>query len=213
MTAAIEQFDLPDAPIDAGVSLIEASAGTGKTYNIAGLFVRLLLEGELEASQILTVTFTDAATKELRDRIGRRLAEAFTTFESGKSNDEFMASLLAKAKSGELDATASKMRLRLALAEFDTAPIYTIHSFCQRMLADRAFECGRPFHTELAQFRFVRRQLGVEGAAAFEGAISQHALAKTVDGVNGRGIEFRQGQPQAHLGLSLIHISEPTRRS
>ena len=83
MTAAIEQFDLPDAPIDAGVSLIEASAGTGKTYNIAGLFVRLLLEGELEASQILTVTFTDAATKELRDRIGRRLAEAFTTFESG----------------------------------------------------------------------------------------------------------------------------------
>ena len=45
MSTATEQFDLPAAPLDAGVSLIEASAGTGKTYNIAGLFVRLLLEG------------------------------------------------------------------------------------------------------------------------------------------------------------------------
>ena len=158
MTAAIEQFDLPAAPLDAGVSLIEASAGTGKTYNIAGLFVRLLLEGELEARQILTVTFTDAATKELRDRIGRRLAEALTTLESGKSDDEFMDSLLAKTNSGELDTAASKMRLRLALAEFDTAPIYTIHSFCQRILTDRAFECGRPFQTELTPDETELRQ-------------------------------------------------------
>lgn len=150
MSTATEQFDLPAAPLDAGVSLIEASAGTGKTYNIAGLFVRLLLEGELEARQILTVTFTDAATKELRDRIQRRLAEALAALEQGQSGDEFMCSLLKKIKSGELNAASTKMRLRLALAEFDTAPVYTIHSFCQRMLADRAFECGRPFQTELA---------------------------------------------------------------
>ena len=109
-------------------------------------------------ARILTVTFTDAATKELRDRIGRRLAEALTTLESGKSDDEFMDSLLAKTNSGELDTAASKMRLRLALAEFDTAPIYTIHSFCQRMLTDRAFECGRPFQTELAPDETELRQ-------------------------------------------------------
>ena len=158
MSTATEQFDLPAAPLDAGVSLIEASAGTGKTYNIAGLFVRLLLEGELEARQILTVTFTDAATKELRDRIQRRLAEALAALEQGQSGDEFMCSLLKKINSGELNADASKMRLRLALAEFDTAPVYTIHSFCQRMLTDRAFECGRPFQTELAPDETELRQ-------------------------------------------------------
>ena len=159
MSNAPQQFDLPAASLAAGVTLIEASAGTGKTYNIAGLFVRLLLEhapsreGPMEAGQILTVTFTDAATKELRDRIQRRLAEALTVLERNAvqdDQDEFLVSLLRKVNSGELDGNASKMRLRIALAEFDTAPIFTIHSFCQRMLAERAFECGRPFHTELA---------------------------------------------------------------
>ena len=66
----MKPFDLLNAPLD-GVNLIEAGAGTGKTYNIEGLFVRLILETQLQVDQILVLTFTNAATEELKDRIRR----------------------------------------------------------------------------------------------------------------------------------------------
>ncbi len=147
-----QEFDLVKAPLDAGVTLIEASAGTGKTYNIAGLFTRLILERGLEAGEILAVTYTEAATKELRDRVQRRLAEALLVLETKNvkdPNDQLMNHVRDQAASGELDRETSKLRLQLALAEFDNAPIFTIHGFCQRMLAERAFECGRPFEQEI----------------------------------------------------------------
>ena len=147
-----QEFDLVNAPLDEGVTLIEASAGTGKTYNIAGLFTRLILDRGLEAGEILAVTYTEAATKELRDRVQRRLAEALLVLETDKvkdPNDRLMNQVRDRAASGELNRETSKLRLQLALAEFDNAPIFTIHGFCQRMLADRAFECGRPFEQEI----------------------------------------------------------------
>jgi exodeoxyribonuclease V beta subunit len=147
-----QEFDLVSAPLEAGVTLIEASAGTGKTYNIAGLFTRLILDRGLEAGEILAVTYTEAATKELRDRVQRRLAEALQVLETETvkdPNDQLMNQIRDRAASGDLDRETSKLRLQLALAEFDNAPIFTIHGFCQRMLADRAFECGRPFEQEI----------------------------------------------------------------
>ena len=69
-------FDITTAPLDGGVTLIEASAGTGKTYSITGLILRLILEKHLPIRDILAVTFTEAATQELRDRIRRRLQSA-----------------------------------------------------------------------------------------------------------------------------------------
>ena len=69
------QFDLLNSPLT-GTNLIEAGAGTGKTYTIAGLFLRLIVEQELPVNEILVVTFTTSATKELRDRIRRNLADA-----------------------------------------------------------------------------------------------------------------------------------------
>ena len=72
MTTATE-LDVFACPLD-GISLIEASAGTGKTWNICGLYLRLLLERRLEVQRILVVTFTNAATAELRDRIRQRIA-------------------------------------------------------------------------------------------------------------------------------------------
>ena len=70
----MEPMNLRTAPLD-GTTLIEASAGTGKTYTLTGLFVRLLLEKNLTVDQILVVTFTDAATEELRERIRKRLSD------------------------------------------------------------------------------------------------------------------------------------------
>ena len=74
-----QEFDLFNSPLT-GINLIAASAGTGKTYTIAHLFTRLVVEKKIPVSKILVVTFTDAATKELRDRIRTRLAEAARFF-------------------------------------------------------------------------------------------------------------------------------------
>ena len=141
-----QPFHLPRTPIRSGTTLIEASAGTGKTYTIAGLFLRLILERDLSVRQILVVTFTEAATEELRDRIRHTLHEAATALARPDHPNVVLRELLEphRAQTATLQA-----RLDRALAGFDEAPIFTIHSFCQRVLKDRAFESGELFDTEL----------------------------------------------------------------
>ena len=140
----LREFDLLNSPLQ-GTNLIEASAGTGKTYAITGLFLRLILEKGLFVDQILVVTYTVAATEELRDRIRRKLREAIAAFSSGQSADRFLEDLVHKVQDRQ-DAVA---RLQVALHDFDEAPIFTIHGFCQRTLHERAFESGSLFDTEL----------------------------------------------------------------
>ncbi|MCK5718498.1 MAG: exodeoxyribonuclease V subunit beta [Thiomargarita sp.] len=130
-----------------GINLIEASAGTGKTYTITTLFIRLILEKKLTIDQILVVTFTEAATEELRDRIRRRLRETLNAFEQGKTEDIILAELVAKYAERE----QAIFRLTMALRGFDEAAIFTIHSFCLQMLQNNAFESGVLFDTELLQ--------------------------------------------------------------
>ncbi len=140
-------FDLNHTPLEKGASLIEASAGTGKTYTIAGLFVRLLLEEELALQEILVVTYTNAATEELRSRIRAILSEALRTFSTGRSKNPFLQKLFERHQTHK-DKIIE--RLDRALCGFDEAAIYSIHGFCQRMLKDRAFESGALFDMELA---------------------------------------------------------------
>ena len=128
----------------AGRSLIEASAGTGKTWTLTALYARLLLEKQLNVSQILVVTFTTAATAELRERIRKRLVELLDVYEHGPGSDE----LLNRLHDQYPDA-ASHRRLLLAVHGFDEAAIFTIHGFCQRALQDAAFEAGGDFDNEL----------------------------------------------------------------
>ncbi|MGS3186066.1 exodeoxyribonuclease V subunit beta [Aeromonas taiwanensis] len=145
-----------------GERLIEASAGTGKTYTIAGLYLRLLLghgplieEGEdagqpsaherpLSVTEILVVTFTEAATAELRGRIRGRIHEARLAFMRGHSGDTLLAQLLEEVEDHELAAR----RLLAAERQMDEAAVFTIHGFCQRMLKQNAFESGALFETE-----------------------------------------------------------------
>jgi exodeoxyribonuclease V beta subunit len=142
----IPVFQLAETELRTGASLIEASAGTGKTFTIAGLFLRLILEKNLSAREILVVTYTVAATEELRQRIRHTLAGALRAFTTGVSDDLFLRALLARHADQRADLAA---RLDRALYGFDEAPIYTIHGFCQRVLRDRAFETGNLFDTEL----------------------------------------------------------------
>ena len=137
-------FDLLASPIS-GRILVEASAGTGKTYTIAALVVRLIVEKRLEIEQILVVTFTEAATAELRDRIRRRVVEAAELFTTGRGSDDFLVALFERT----VDKDDARRRLQRALINFDQAAIHTIHGFCQRVLQDRAFEARALFDTEL----------------------------------------------------------------
>lgn len=127
-----------------GRSLIEASAGTGKTWTLTALYARLLLEKQLSVSQILVVTFTTAATAELRERIRKRLAELLAVYDNGPGDDALLNALHA-----QYPDAASHRRLLLAVHGFDEAAIFTIHGFCQRALQDAAFEAGGDFDNEL----------------------------------------------------------------
>ncbi len=137
-------FDLLKSALEK-TNLIEASAGTGKTYAIAGIFLRLLLEKRLSVSDILVVTYTVAATEELRDRIRRTIRAAIDAFTKGGHEDPFLHGLV---KCSSLHQEKLRI-LRAALRDFDEAPIYTIHGFCQRVLHENSFESMGLFDTEL----------------------------------------------------------------
>jgi exodeoxyribonuclease V beta subunit len=145
-----------------GLALIEASAGTGKTYTITTLYVRLLLERGLEVDQILVVTFTEAATEELRDRIRKRLAQALDwlqgDIEARRDKDPTLADLLLTLA----DREAARTALTDALTRMDEAAIHTIHGFCLRTLQDNAFESGAAFDVEFITDETRLRETAVE---------------------------------------------------
>ncbi|MEX3581394.1 MAG: exodeoxyribonuclease V subunit beta [Burkholderia sp.] len=148
---APQELDVFACALD-GVNQIEASAGTGKTWNICALYVRLLLEHDLQADQILVVTFTKAATAELHERIRGRLAHALGTGDD--CGDPFVARLFKTTlgegrDGGGIDAETAAKRIRRALRGFDQAAIHTIHAFCQRALQEAPFAAAMPFAFEM----------------------------------------------------------------
>lgn len=150
--ASVTPLDTMTFPLH-GARLIEASAGTGKTFTIAGLYLRLLLGHGSEQSkhhrpltvdQILVVTFTEAATAELRDRIRARIHDARLAFARGHSQDPVIQPLLEQVADHKHAADI----LLQAERQMDEAAVYTIHGFCQRMLTQNAFESGSRFNSE-----------------------------------------------------------------
>src|SRR6185503_8746138 len=129
----------------AGLVAVAASAGTGKTFTITQLYVRLLLEADLAVGEILVVTYTKAATAELRGRLRDKLAAVREALERGTSEDPFCRTVVERTR----DRAAAARTIERALHGFDEAAVFTIHGFCQRVLADRAFESGILFETAL----------------------------------------------------------------
>ncbi len=143
------------------VNLIEASAGTGKTYTIGSIYLRLLLQaGEncfsrpLNVEEILVVTFTEMATEDLKRKIRERLTAAISVFsEYYETKDkaiftgehQFLSELLPYLE----DIPTALRRLKLAEQNLDLASIYTIHGFCRRMLMQHAFNSGVHFNLKL----------------------------------------------------------------
>ncbi|MDJ0622090.1 MAG: exodeoxyribonuclease V subunit beta [Desulfocapsaceae bacterium] len=156
MAAEQRLFEVTRSKLSPDVHLIEASAGTGKTYTIAMLVLRFVAELGIDIEEILLVTFTRAATAELAERIRGRLAEGRDLLE-GKEGD-FDETLLRWAK-GLADRQLALVNLRKALIDIDRAPIFTIHGFCQRMLQDQALESGQLFDVELEPEQAKLQQL------------------------------------------------------
>lgn len=210
-----------------GVQLIEASAGTGKTYTLATLFTRLVVEQHLRIGQVLAVTFTDAATQELRKRIRARLAlaagQVMQCDEHAESPEIALTRQILAAhmqRSGETPA-ALERRLRLAAEETDLAAVFTIHGFCARVLSEYALDSGhrldgpelvtnlRPLHAEVAADLWRVLAQDAEQVAVLTTLWSNHEeLAKDLPALLGEEPLFPQPIEAGPDALSLTQAMQ-----
>lgn len=153
----MKALNLTEFPLDS-LSLIEASAGTGKTYAVANLYLRYLLERGFNVEQILVVTFTEAATQELKDRIRLRIQELRSVFEGAETKDPILNYLVSQSTSPEKD----QLSLRLAERQIDQAQIHTIHGFCQQILKRHALDSNVPLKQALLEDQTQLRQAALE---------------------------------------------------
>jgi len=135
-----------------GKNLIEASAGTGKTYSIGILTLRLIIEKNIPVNKILMVTFTNAAVAELEDRIRKFIRAAYKISKGGKVHSDYdgivalLDDIIDENKATEDGIVAS---LDAAIQLLDETSIQTIHSFCQNTLTEYAFETDQMYGAEL----------------------------------------------------------------
>ncbi|MDD5276363.1 MAG: exodeoxyribonuclease V subunit beta [Methylovulum sp.] len=215
MTA--KPFDPVETELRLGVNLIEASAGTGKTYAIAMLVLRFVGELGMTIEELLVVTFTKAATEELKERVRARLAEARRAL---AGHSEGIDSNVIRWLDGlAIDPALVKQRVDLALLDIDQASVFTIHGFCQRVLREHALESGQLFDAELTgdlavikqacADDFWRRQIyprtAWEVAALTTGFKTPDALLASVDRVNGGIAVYPE---QLDLAISLAQLKQ-----
>ncbi len=144
-------------PIEPGITLVEASAGTGKTFAISMHVLRAITELDITIEQILVVTFTVAATEELRERVRKRLIAAKDILSNGDGEHD---EVLREWGTRIVDKKQALWLLDRALLDIDCVGIFTIHGFCQRMLREHPLESHQLFDVELtADVLPVRRHV------------------------------------------------------
>lgn len=137
----LTEFDATTSPIEPGLTVIEASAGTGKTYSISHLVPRLLLTGVLpDIGKLLLVTFTNDAARELADRVRRVLTRLAAAPDANEEKDHGGVAQLRPL----LENPEARARLDRALLDIDLLAVSTIHAFCQRTLQVEGTLCGLP---------------------------------------------------------------------
>ncbi len=158
----MKEFNLLTQTLEPGTTLIEASAGTGKTHNIEHLYLRFIVEKDFTPDQILVVTFSREATAELKLRITRNLSHAEKILLDGGIGagnvldidpaDQLLFMILKRALEYVEDKEVLR-RIQFAVRAMDEAAILTIHGFCLSVLTDYAFESGSLFGVELVDDR------------------------------------------------------------
>lgn len=222
----IMSFDALTVPLTPGVTLVEASAGTGKTFAITRLVLRLLLERKVEGlSQILVVTFTEKATQELVTRIRAVLREADRIWSDvaparTDDNDDLF-------KLREQFGAGGGAIIRTALSALDDLAVSTIHGFCHRILAESALESRIPFKTtfleddtepfqraanDWARTRLIgdsdAAQLVVAGASAPAEWVSK--LVRPYRRHPGTGLDFDNQNPSQRLLADFVTTVDRT---
>ena len=200
-------FDVT-GPLPSGVTVLEASAGTGKTYTIAALAARYVAEG-VPLERLLLVTFTRMATGELRDRVRERLVTAeqglARALAGAPPHRDEVVRLLCVGAPEEVELR--RRRLAHALADFDSATIATTHGFCQEVLGGLGVagdvEPGVTFVEDpgdlVEQIADILDDLGLRLHVTRHADATQHLLAEPVGGGDRRRVEVRQrpGEPGA----------------
>lgn len=146
MSSKVEKFDVLSVPLE-GKNLIEASAGTGKTYSLAMLALRMLVEENTPIENMLIVTFTKAAVAELKVRVRLYFSLALDYVNGKEVEEKAIISICDKVS----NKSQLKDNLKAALLRYDEASIFTIHGFCQQMLSEFAFETKQNFNAELRE--------------------------------------------------------------
>jgi len=207
-----------------GSHLIEASAGTGKTWTIAALYVRLVLGHGTQTTDdaqgtapvrpmlpqdVLVMTFTRAATRELSDRIRARLTEAAQVFRGiAQTEDPFLKGLKNEYPEGPLREQAA-YRLALAAQAMDDAAVYTIDAWCQRMLREHAFDSGNLFEENLVGDEAALRMEAVQDYWRQQLYPMPTALVAQVQGI-WRDVDTLEADMRALMGVPLAEAEPGT---
>ncbi|MBE7942203.1 MULTISPECIES: exodeoxyribonuclease V subunit beta [Ramlibacter] len=203
-----DELKVFDCPLE-GTRLIEASAGTGKTWNICGLVLRLLVERGLPVREVLVVTFTKAATAELRERVRDRIAEVLRHLQprAGEAGGDPFAGLFLDAMRARGIAEARIAdTLERALRQFDEAAIFTIHGFCKRALDDTPLASRMPLRQEMVEDDSELRQ---EAANDFwRREIAGAALSPALAG----WLRHCKDTPERFASLLRRHAGKPASR-
>lgn len=142
-----EEFDVMHVPLEK-INLVEASAGTGKTFSIAVMVLRLILEKNINVKEVLLVTFTNNAVAELDERIRFFLRSAFDYAKNGKETSAIIRQIVDRSVN-TLGKEETTNRLNNSILFLDETSVMTIHSFCHQTLNNLAFETGQLFESEL----------------------------------------------------------------
>ena len=156
-----EKFDVLNARLD-GINLVEASAGTGKTYSIALLFLRWILSEKYNGKidSVVVVTFTKYATAELKERILIFLEKALAFLQGAECDDAQIREVCRKIPTENRENAVKN--LESAINTFDIESIFTIHGFCRKLILENAFEIGSSFTLDLAEDPDVSRETSTE---------------------------------------------------
>ncbi len=185
--AAMTVFDVT-APLPEGTTLIEASAGTGKTWALSALVVRYIAERGCRLDELLIVTFSRAASQELRERVRTRLEESLTALRGTDATDDPLIRHLRNGTPEQLDHRIA--RLTAAVADFDTATIATIHQFCHYVLKGLGVAGDSDPYATLAEDLTVLREDVVDDLY-----LADHATGGVPQG------DYRRARADAQMGL------------
>src|SRR5690606_13421765 len=147
MIESVQNFDVLRVPLE-GKNLIEASAGTGKTYSVAIMVLRLILEKDIRINKILMVTFTKAAVAELEERV-RAFVRIAHRYAQGETVEDATIKAIVDGVIAVSDREQVKKKLDSAVINLDETSVFTIHSFCQQTLTEFAFETNQLFNSEM----------------------------------------------------------------